>query len=551
MHDTPLAQCLKTPDLRDQCATAGFEALNVSRCQVSFFHGFRKFILDVKRAYVYALFMRNSTPFFRAFGPLLFGRPPVSDFAEAFAKFSGCTSLSRLRKVFGAAIPAAFLGRRHSGENSRDRLYSLEVVFWAFLDQVQTPKGSCREVVRKIMALTRRKFPRDNATMSPSTSAYCQARAKIPLPVLDEIHEHLADRLQSRIPLEQLWYGRHVRLVDGTGISMPDTPENQALWPQSKNQKPGCGFPSMNLVGLFCLHSGAFIKAAHGDRLTHESKLFQQLWKHLNPGDLAVADRGFCSYGTFAALAARGVDSLMRLPERKIRVAIGSQLPSSANFDVTITWKRPSQCPPGLSPEQFALLPASIPVRVIRYTIAHPGFRTQCVTLITTLVDADIPANELADLYFRRWGVELHFREIKIHLNMDVLRCESPHMIEREIRMQFIAYNLIRCLMQKAALTHNVDLRRASFKGSLDTLRQFANAASGVKDKSRTLAAIIDDMLEAIARDLVPDRPGRTEPRVRKRRPKNYRLMTKPRREMGNLPHRKTGVENPPKCGLS
>jgi hypothetical protein len=183
--------------------------------------------------------------------------------------------------------------------------------------------------------------------------------------------------------------------------------------------------------------------------------------------------------------------------------------------------------------------------------VAHPGFRTQSVTLVTTLLDSEITTSDLADLYFRRWSVELRFREIKIQLKMDVLRCKSPHMIERELRMHFIAYNLIRCLMQKAALTHDVDLERVSFKGALDTLRQFANALSGAENKPRTVSAMIDEMLLVIADDLVPFRPGRTEPRVRKRRPKNYRLLTKPRREMGPLPHRKIGIEKYPKPGLS
>jgi len=200
-----------------------------------------------------------------------------------------------------------------------------------------------------------------------------------------------------------------------------------------------------------------------------------------------------------------------------------------------------------MTPEEFAALPPSFLVRVVRYTIARPGFRTHSVTLVTTLTDAAIPAADHADLYFRRCGIELHFREIKIALNMDILRCLSPAMIERELRMHFIAYNLIRCLMQKAALAHDVDLRRVSFKGALDTLRQFANATAGVEDKPRIISAIVEEMLRAIARDLNPLRTGRSEPRVRKRRPKNYRLMTKPRQEMGSLPHRKTGVENSPK----
>ncbi len=387
--------------------------------------------------------------------------------------------------------------------------------------------------------------------MSPKTAAYCKARAKIPLDVMDKLHSHLVDRTQSHIPKDELWHGRHVKAVDGTGISMPDTPANQALWPQSKSQKPGCGFPMMNLVGVFCLLTGALVKAAYGGRSTHESKLFQTIWDTLNQGDVLVADRGFCSFACLASLLARGVDSLFRLPEKKIRKALGSLLPKSDNFDVIVIWKRPEQRTASQTHEEFALLPESVSVRVVRYTIAQRGFRTQRVTMVTTLLDTSIPASDLADLYFRRWGIELNFREIKIHLNMHVLRCLSPNMIELELRMHFIAYNLIRCVMQKAALTHHVAIRRLSFKGCLDTVRQFANAAGGAEDKPRTISALVDEMLLAIARDLVPRRPGRSEPRVKKRRPKNYRLMTKPRQEMGSLPHRKVGVEIHPKASLS
>lgn len=496
--------------------------------------------------------MRNPTPFFHAFGPLLFGKPPVASLAEALGKFSQCSSLSQLCKVFGSFIPRALLAPRSSGDNSRQRVFSLEVIFWSFLDQVQTPKGSCRETVRKVMAYACRKLPQPSyKPMSSDNAAYCQARAKLPLEALDQIHDHLVDRLQTRIPSNGLWHGRHVRLVDGTGISMPDTPANQARWPQSKGQKPGCGFPSMNLVGVFCLLTGTLLKAAWGDRKIHESRLFATLWNVFNPGDLVVTDRGFCSFGAVAGLLSRKVDTLMRLPENKIRKAIGAQLPKSAAFDVIVLWKRPEQRPPGLAPEEFELLPAEIPVRVVRYTIEQPGFRTKSVTLVTTLLSPEIPSADFAALYLRRWEVELHFREIKIHLNMDVLRCKSPHMIERELRMHFIAYNLIRCVMQKASLTHDVDLSRISFKGSLDTVRQFANALHGAEQKHRTIAAMVEEMLLAIASDPVPHRPNRSEPRARKRRPKNYRLLTKPRHEMGPLPHRKVGVENLPKSPLT
>jgi hypothetical protein len=496
--------------------------------------------------------MNPATPFFKCFGPLLFGKPPVSAFKLAAAKLSQCSSLAQLRQLFGCYFPSALLAATGSGDNSRRRIFSLEVVFLAFLDQVQTPMGSCREAVRKVMAYVARKLPRREAgSISPDTSAYCQARAKIPLDVIDSINAHLVERMEKHIPHGGLWHGRRPKLVDGTGISMPDTAENQERWPQSSSQKPGCGFPAMNLVGIFCLLTGALIEAATGDRHTHETTLFQRLWHILEKGDVIVADRGYCSFRAFASLVLRGVDALMRLPETKMRKVLGSKLPKAEAFDVIVDWKRPAQCPRSMSKEDFALLAESIRVRVIRYKIAQPGFRTHSVTLVTTLLEETISAADLADLYMRRWGIEIHFREIKILLNMDVLRCQTPDMIERELRMHFVAYNLIRCVMQKAALTHDVDLNRLSFKGCLDTVRHFTAAANAAEDKPRTIAAIVDEMLLAIARDTNPYRPDRSEPRAVKRRRKNFHLLNKPRHQMGNLPHRNKGVVITPKSALT
>lgn len=496
--------------------------------------------------------MKITTPFFKCFGSLLFGKPPVSALKAAFANLSNCHSIAQLRSLFGCYVPEALLASNCSGKNSRARIFSLDVIFWSFLDQVQTPGGSCREAVRKVMAYLRRKSPREQSgAMSPDTAAYCKARARIPLTVIDKINDHLVERMQKNLSMGGLWHGLKIKLVDATGVSMPDTPENQKRWPQSSSQKPGCGFPLMNLVGIFCLGSGALIKVATGDRHTHESILFQSLWHTLEKGDLLVADRGYCSFGTFANLLARKADALMRLPEKKIRKAISAQLPKSESFDVIITWKRPSQRTPSMTPEDFALLPESIPVRVIRYSIAQPGFRTRSVTVVTTVLDPQIKASELIDLYFRRWGIETHFREIKTFLKMDVLRCLTPEMIERELGMHYVAYNLIRCVMQKAALTHGADLVRLSFKGCLDTVRQFAHAAQGAEDKPRTVAALVDEMLLAITRDPNPDRPGRSEPRAVKRRPKNFQLLNKPRHEIGNLPRRNKCLKKHPKPALS
>jgi hypothetical protein len=496
--------------------------------------------------------MGFATPFFHAFKSLLFGKPPVSSLKKAMAQLPKLTSLAELRQLFGAYFPAALLAPNSCGNNSRKRIFCLEVTFWAFLDQVLTPMGPCRESVRKIMAWHRFENPRGPiGDMSADTSAYCQARLRLPIKTIKDINAHLVARLQANTPTEALWRGRRVKLVDGTGISMPDTAANQALYPQSNSQKPGCGFPAMNLVGIFCLSSGALLQVAHGDRLAHETKLFASLWHTVEKGDVIVEDRAFCSFGAFAGLLARGADVLARLPEKKCRQAISSQLPKNGNCDLLITWKRPSQPPPSMSQEQFESLPESLTVRVVRMDISRRGFRTQSVTLITTLSDPTITAQELAALYLRRWEIELHFREIKVLLNMDVLRCKTPAMIERELLMHLVAYNLVRTLMQTSALCHGADLGRLSFKGTLDTVRHFANAAHAAEGKPKTIQALTAELLMAVAKDPNPLRPNRSEPRAVKRRRKNYHLLTKPRHEMGHLPHRKIGRETNPKSSLS
>jgi len=326
---------------------------------------------------------------------------------------------------------------------------------------------------------------------------------------------------------------------------MPDTPENQAAYPQPSNQKKGCGFPMMKLVGLFSLKSAALLHFARGTLRVHESQLFRQLWAHLSQGDIVLGDRAFCSFFAMASLLGRGVDSLMRLHQaRHADFRRGKRL---GKDDILISWKKPAQRTAAWSAQEFAALPDTLTVRQIRLHLDIKGCRSRTIILVTTLLDpVAYPAEAIAALYLERWSVELHFREIKITLALDVLRCLTPAMIEKELLLHVIAYNLIRSLMQRAAILHCVELRRLSFKGTLDTLRHFADAVHASEGKPRKQAALLDSMLEIIAADHVPYRPFRNEPRTKKRRPKNYHLLTKPRHQMRVPPHR-----NRPKSGLS
>jgi len=488
--------------------------------------------------------MSHSTPFFQGFSSILFGRPALTDLEKLLRKVASLRSLSDFFETFGFLVPEALLQRRSKGDGSRLRRFSLHVTFWAFLAQVLVPQTSCRDIVRKVQAWYMLRDPKARPG-SASTAAYTKARKRLNSEMLAPIARHLIDRLEARVAPEQLWLNRHVRIVDGTAVSMPDTEANQELYPQPSSQKPGCGFPVMKIVGLFSLASGALLHFAKSNLHVHESLVFRDMMDLLQKGDVLLADRGFCSFLAFWQLSQSGVDALMRLHHaRKPDFRKGTRLGPDERL---ITWAKPAKCPKGIADEEFATLPDSLTLRHVRLRVSARGHRTQIVWLVTTLLDSNAyPIESLGELYFQRWGVELHFREIKITLGMDVLRCQTPDMVEKEVLMHSIAYNLVRSLMQKAAIDHGVDLSRISFKGTVDTLRHWSASLEALRGHPNKQKALLSAMLEIIAKDLVPLRPGREEPRARKRRPKNYHLLTKSRRKMKIHGHR-----NRPKSRLS
>lgn len=474
--------------------------------------------------------MSMKTPFFSAFGSLLFGRrahrkmPPMPE------------DLNLLRGVFGSHVPKGALAQAKNGPNSRRRFFSMDATFWAFLFQVLSPACACREVVRKLQAWW---TGSKREKMAAGTAAYCQARGRMKLTALEKIFRALAATLERRILDGERWLGqRHVKILDGTGLSMPDTRKNQQRWPQSKGQKPGCGFPILRMAGLFCLSSGAMLRYAFGNKHDQENHLARRVLDGLEKGDVLLADRGFCSYGLFGVMLARGVDCVMRLHQRRSHDA--QQGRRLGPGDQLVEWPRPRD-PRRNDPwaAERPTLPASLAVRLVSFRVEVPGFRTEEVTLATTLLDADqYPAQALAALYRARWNVELRYSEIKTTMSADVLRCKSPAMIEKELCMNAIGYNLIRCVMQEAAQRHDVELDHLSFKGTLDAVRHFADAIHAATGKPRRQSRLYDELLTIIASDPLPARPDRNEPRARKRRPKTYQLLTKSRHLMRVIPHR-------------
>jgi hypothetical protein len=488
--------------------------------------------------------MKTATPFFPGFHHILFGRRRRSALQqlEAQADAFRRASLCQLATLFEAWISPAELAPT---AGQRRRCFPPAVLFWAFLSQVLSPGSACRETLRKVQGwCAAHKLPIPDS----NTGGYCKARRRLLDEKLRRIHRGTADRLQAQVSRNQLWCGRRVKVIDGTGLSMPDTPKNQRAFPQPTIQKPGCGFPVVKLVGCFCLSCGAWIDWIEGTLKTHEYSLFSHFLGFFEPGDVVLADRGFCAFDGIARLQQRGVDAVMRLHQARSKdFRKGRRLGKNQRL---VTWIKPNQKPPTLSAEDWSALPPTLTVRYVKVHVSIRGFRTREIIVVSTLLDPNAYTMEaIAELYFRRWSVELYLRDIKITLGMDILRCQSPEMVRKEIIMHAIAYNLIRALMQQAAAIYQVDLSRVSFKGTVDTLRQWAEPLNAAAHNRREFARFKHELLARLAEDLVPLRPNRAEPRAVKRRPKNYRRLTRPRHEMRVVDSRRTksaGVLSPP-----
>ena len=301
---------------------------------------------------------------------------------------------------------------------------------------------------------------------------------------------------------------------------MPDTAKNQAAYPQPAAQAAGCGFPILYFCALMSLASGALLNFVVGNKHDGELNLWRKLWAWLRPGDIALGDGAYCSYADIALLRARGVDVVARLGQRKTDFRKGRLLGIE---DHIVCWKTPKILPAWVGSQ---VIPAEMTMRELRFKVAVPGFRVQTITLATTLLDSELyPKDDLAELFFNRWQVELRLRDIKVMLGMDVLRTKTPERARKELWTFLAAYNLLRTLMHSAAQKAKVPVARISFQGCrqrLLAIRSHIGSESAFIREYRRL-------LRELACDRNPDRPFRVEPRARKRRPKQYDLLNKPR----------------------
>ena len=394
---------------------------------------------------------------------------------------------------------------------------------WAFLSQVLDKDKTCHNAVSRIiawLAAEGEKIP------SEDNSGYCQARVRLPENWVKKLVQKTGQNLQKEVKKEKLWCGRHVKVFDGSTVSMPDTKKNQSDYPQPSSQKEGCGFPLAKLGVLFSIATGAVIDLVIDVYRTHDVKLARSLYQFLNPGDVFLSDRACCSYADICFLKNQDCDAVIRLHKsRKQQLKKGKRIGSC---DQLVTWAKPKSKPPGLSTEEFESLPENLTVREVHYYICIPGWRTKEVTVITTLLDAQVyPVKELVKIYEFRWDVELDLRHIKTSLGMDILRGKTPEMVRKEIYVHLLAYNLLRTVMWQAGITHAVDSLRISLQ---ETRHHLQNFVSELKDVSRRKRQkLFQIMLKMIAHKPLKKRVGRFEPRVKKRRTKSYPLMQEPR----------------------
>lgn len=366
-----------------------------------------------------------------------------------------------------------------------------------------------------------------------TAEAYGQARSRLPLEFFQRLLEEVCSRLRGSIDAASSWHGHRVWVIDGSSCSMPDTPELQQAFGQPSGQAAGCGFPVAHLMTLFHVGTGMLMRIATAPWRTHDLSQARLMHGGLAADDILLADRGFCSFGHLAMLQQAGIHAVFRTHQKQIvnfrkgrahdagRDRHSRGLPKSrwirwlGRRDQIVEYHKPRERPRWMTEEEWNGLPATLLVRELRYDVLAPGSRTRSITLVTSLLNANAyPAADLAMLYAKRWEVETNLRHLKQTLGMDVLRTKSLDGVHKELAMFAIVYNLVRLAMLESAQRQQIDADRISF---VDALRWLRCAGQG-----GSLGPI----------RVVPERPGRHDPRAKKRRAKNYRLMTKPRSDL-------------------
>jgi hypothetical protein len=405
------------------------------------------------------------------------------------------------------------------GHKYRDRVLDPVVTVQAFLVQILNGNTACTALSRLV-------------GISFTAASYCEARARLPLALFEELLERVCDSLVAEVQTIGRWRGHRTWSIDGSSFSMADTPELQARFGQPSAQAKGCGFPVAHMLALFHAGTGLLLKVVASPMRTSDLRHTALMHTEMDEGDILLADRGFASFGHLALLFLRKIHAMFRCHQKQIvsfhvdrahtsQTKPRKGLPRSryvrrlGHLDQVVEYSKPKEQPKWMDDATWAALPTTLMIRELRFLTPQRGYRTRVVTLVTTLLDPEAyPASELAELYLSRWQIEVNFRHLKTTMGMEVLHCKSVAGVLKELHMFAIAYNLVRLVMLSASRQQKVPLDRISF---IDALRWLRDAES-------------DTLLTALV--VNPARPNRVEPRVIKRRMKKYTLMKKPRRDL-------------------
>lgn len=483
--------------------------------------------------------MKTSTPFLTGFPTHLFGsaKRSVQDII-AKKRQSFIDGTLDFQQQFIEEVPPEILAE-HSG-TQRNRHFSDHLTFWAFFSQVANDDASCAATVARVQAWAEQ---RGLPVPSENTGAYCQARAGLPVAMLRAVNDSLYSQLDALLPTQRHWRGLRPRAEDGTSAQMPDTPANRKKYPYHHGQDAGCGFPMVRLNGLIDLSHGGLREFASSDMKTSELSNHDELEDNLQLGDVFIGDRLYSGYELIDRLQSKGVHFIGRTHQaRKIDFRRGKKIGPNERL---VVWKKSPKKPKAskLSEEEWKALPEEITVRLIRCEGPDREGRQKTRYLATTLLDPKAyPAEEVASLYLHRWEIEVRFRDIKTTLGMEMLRTKTPEMIEKELLMHQIVYNLMRLIMLKAAIDHGVNHRRLSFRGVQQVVLAFVDNFRDMAKRPILRMRQHAKMWLHLVEKTVTERPGRNEPRRVKRRPKCTRWLQKPRHEY--FEHFRS--ENPP-----
>ena len=448
-------------------------------------------------------------------------REQIDWFRRQFAQHDGLPFSEVLpRQVVASALDSL-------GMQFYDSLYNPATVLWLFLSQVIHANPTLAVTVESFLAW---RLGQGMPPCSTDTGAYCRARQRFPEAVLATLTRHTGREADRASLNGWRWLGRVVKLLDGSTVSMPDTPKNQQAFPQSRTQARGVGFPIARIGVLFSLSVGTVLDLGirrWAGKFQSELAMLRDMIAMLDPGDVLLVDRYLCSYMEIALLQQKGVDFVGRMhAHRKVDFRRGERL---GRYDHVVEWAKPKR-PEWMSAKAYATIPETLSIREFRQRLVRKGYRTHVIIVATTLLDAEeYTRDEIAKLYRLRWDVEINLRSLKTMMKMDVLRCQTPDMVRKEIWAHLLAYNLIRTVIAQAAVKHGKHPRQISFMRAMRTLESFRSTLAHAK--SEQLIQLYEQMLSAIASHQIGNRPDRLEPRQRKRRPKPYKLMTKPRNQ--------------------